>query len=625
MKANLLFIILITISLTSSSQSGPAGVGTSTTNGLWLKVDAGTSTTTDGVGISSWVDQSGNGNTVSQATANQQPLYRTNILNGVAAIQFDNNNVTNDKLQGLDASSLDNTTGVTIFTVTRPTNLDGGARSIISKRTNVGVNQAYMFFYYNGNYIHTDVVTNNNRFDTNPTTFANNNNYILDMIYDGSLAAANRCRVYSGESLIRTASETNASIPDYPSPLIIGSTHDTDPRPFGGYISEVILYTEALNSAKRIIVNNYLSSKYAINLAANDFYLGDTPGNGDFDKWVAGIGQVDATNTQIRFNPSASQGMGLTNLSGFDNGDFVLCGHNLTTNNNIYTDISVVSGGPVLARWERIWYIDVTNTSTNILTDVVFDLSDGGFTGTPTTATNYVLLYRAVNSGNWTIVANGSSVAGDQITFANYPFASNANDGFYTIGTLSFSSTLPIELISFDAYLTNGTVALEWQTASELNNDYFTIERSSNGIDFEPIMNVDGAGNSNHIINYFETDYSPLAGTSYYRLRQVDFNGTETFSEMKTIKTYDVLASELSLYPNPTDGAFHLVLANSGEEEVLVVLRDISGKEFYSRIIVTSTDQHIEAIDLNGQLPSGTYIITASSRNELYSQKLVVK
>jgi hypothetical protein len=195
-------------------------------------------------------------------------------------------------------------------------------------------------------------------------------------------------------------------------------------------------------------------------------------------------------------------------------------------------------------------------------------LSDGGFTGTPTTATNYVLLYRAVNSGNWTIAATGSSVAGDQVTFANYPFASNANDGFYTIGTLSFSSTLPIELISFDAYLTNGTVALEWQTASELNNDYFTIERSSNGVDFEPIMNVDGAGNSNHIINYFETDYSPLAGTSYYRLRQVDFDGTETFSEMKTIKTYDVLATEMNLYPNPTDGAFHIVLANSGEEEV---------------------------------------------------------
>jgi len=620
----LLLIFFISVNQVQA-QSGPAGVGTSATNGLWLKVDAGTSTTTDGVGISSWVDQSGNGNTVSQGTANQQPLYRTGIMNGFASIQFDNNTGTNDKLLGVDASSLDNTSGITIFSVTRPTNLDGGARSIISKRTNVGVNQAYMFFYYTGNYVHTDVVTNNNRFDSNPTTFANNNNYILDLVYDGSLAAANRCRVYSGETLIRTATENSASIPDYPSPLLIGSTHDVDNRPFGGYISEVILYTEALNTAKRIIVNNYLSSKYAINLAANDFYLGDTPGNGNFDLWVAGIGQVDATNTQTVFNPSASQGLGFTYRSGFNNGDYVLTGHNLAVNNNIYSDIAVASGGPVVARWERIWYIDVTNTGANILTDLNFDLSDGGFAGSPATPANYVLLYRAVNAGNWTIVANGSSVAGDQITFDNFPFTGNSEDGYYTIGTLDFSSTLPIELISFDAYQNNGTVALEWQTASELNNDYFTIERSSNGIDFEPILNVNGAGNSNHLINYFETDYSPLPGTSYYRLRQVDFDGTETFSEMRTIKTYDALADEMGLYPNPTDGAFHLVLANSGEEEVLVVLRDISGKEFYSKVIITSTDKHIEAIDLSGALPSGIYIITASTKNELYSQKLIVK
>jgi hypothetical protein len=624
MKANLLFSILITLSLTSSSQSGPAGVGTSATNGLWLKVDAGTSTTTDGVGISSWVDQSGNGNTVSQPAANQQPLYRTNILNGVAAIQFDNNNGTNDKLQGLDASSLDNTTGITIFTVTRPTNLDGGARSIISKRTNVGVNQAYMFFYFTGNYIHTDVVTNNDRFDTNPTTFANNNNYILDMIYDGSLAAANRCKVYSGETLIKTATETSASIPDYPSPLLIGSTHDTDPRPFGGYISEVILYTEALNTAKRIIVNNYLSSKYDINLAANDFYLGDTPGNGNFDKWVAGIGQVDATNTQIRFNPSASQGMGLTNLSGFDNGDFVLSGHNLTTNNNIYTDISVVSGGPVLARWERIWYIDVTNTSATILTDVVFDLSDGGFTGTPTTATNYVLLYRAVNSGNWTIAATGSSVAGDQITFANYPFASNANDGFYTIGTLSFSSTLPIELISFDAYLNNGTVALEWQTASELNNDYFTIERSSNGNDFEPIINVDGAGNSNHIINYFETDYSPLAGASYYRLRQVDYDGRSSWSQIENVKPMGN-SEEILLYPNPTDGLINIILNDFSDEHLMIEFSDITGRICYQFTLNPHSNPFFQSHDLKYELAAGSYVVTFATKSKFFTQKLIVK
>lgn len=621
-----IFILALLICTNAFTQSGPAGVGTSANNVLWLKADAGTSSTVDGTGISTWTDQSGNSNTVSQATANQQPLYRTNIINGMPAIQFDNNNATNDKMQGADSPTLDNTTGLTIFTVTRPTNLDAsGARSIISKRVNVGVDQSYMFFYYTGNYMHTDIVSNNNRFDTSPTAFANNNNYLLDLVYDGSLAAASRCKVYSGETLIKTSTETNANIPDYVSPLVIGSTHDTDPRPFGGYMSEIIVFREALNTARRIIVNNYLSSKYNISLAANDFYAGDTPGNGNFDQWVAGIGQFDATNTQSAFNPSASQGLGLTYRSGFNDGDFVLCGHGLTTNDNIYTDISVVSGGPVLARWERIWYIDVTNTSTNILSDLVFDLSDGGFSGSPATAANYVLLYRSTNSGNWTIVANGSSVAGDQITFANYTFSGNTNDGFYTIGTLDFNSTLPIELIQFDAYLDGNKVNLEWQTASELNNDYFVIERSADGIRFDEIRIVDGAGSSNQLIQYFETDHSPLSGTSYYRLRQVDFDGSATYSQTKIIKTYAALVSELGVYPNPTDGAFHVVLANTGEEEVLVVVRDISGKEFYSKVIITSTDQHLEAIDLQGVLPKGTYIVTASSRNELYSQKLIVK
>jgi hypothetical protein len=626
MKAKLLFIILITISITSSSQSGPAGVGNTASNKLWLKGDGGAFTdlgvtqATNGQQVRQWNDLSGNNNHATQNTAANRPLFKANSANGQPGLRFTGDLFIDGPSPGIAATS-----SYTYFMAFRDTSMvngginDGNGSFILDRTTATN------------NLVSLKAVTGNlygfqKRNDAGgglggplSTTTINTNNKIIEM---RRVFNTNYQLIYNGNlETTLTAGDGNTTPPN----PRIGRHATIAGNGIRGFINEFIIYDFALNTAQTNIVNNYLSSKYNITMAANDFYLGDTPGNGDFDKWVAGIGQVDATNMQITFDPSASQGMGLTNRSGFDNGDFVLCGHNLTTNNNIYTDISVVSGGPVLARWERIWYIDVTNTSTNILTDVVFDLSDGGFTGTPTTATNYVLLYRAVNSGNWTIAATGSSVAGDQVTFANYPFASNANDGFYTIGTLSFSSTLPIELISFDAYLTNGTVALEWQTASELNNDYFTIERSSNGVDFEPIMNVDGAGNSNHIINYFETDYSPLAGTSYYRLRQVDFDGTETFSEMKTIKTYDVLATEMNLYPNPTDGAFHIVLANSGEEEVLVVLRDISGKEFYSKVIITSTNNQIEAIDLIGQLAPGTYIVTASSRNELYSQKLIVK
>src|SRR5688572_4090967 len=74
------------------AQTGPAGVGSSANNALWIKADAGTSTTTNGASVSLWQDASGNGNNVSQATVAQQPLYATSVMNGYPAIQFDNNN-----------------------------------------------------------------------------------------------------------------------------------------------------------------------------------------------------------------------------------------------------------------------------------------------------------------------------------------------------------------------------------------------------------------------------------------------------------------------------------------------------------------------------------------------------
>ena len=73
---------------------------------------------------------------------------------------------------------------------------------------------------------------------------------------------------------------------------------------------------------------------------------------------------------------------------------------------------------------------------------------------------------------------------------------------------------------------------LDWSTASERNNDYFTIERSASGQDFEEVARVDGAGNSVSTVNYTDRDPWPLPGTSFYRLRQTDFDGTTSVSNM---------------------------------------------------------------------------------------------
>lgn len=94
----------------------------------------------------------------------------------------------------------------------------------------------------------------------------------------------------------------------------------------------------------------------------------------------------------------------------------------------------------------------------------------------------------------------------------------------------SASNPLPITLLNFKCSYKNNHVYLEWATSSEINNDYFIIERSQDGIFYEDILRILGAGNSNQLIEYSSIDFNPLIGASYYRLKQVDFDGNYSTS-----------------------------------------------------------------------------------------------
>lgn len=151
-----------------------------------------------------------------------------------------------------------------------------------------------------------------------------------------------------------------------------------------------------------------------------------------------------------------------------------------------------------------------------------------------------------------------------------------------------FGTPLPIELLSFTAHVNGSKVDIHWVTASEINNDYFTIERSRDLQKWELLINVEGAGNSSQILNYFDSDYSPYSGLSYYRLKQTDFDGNYTYSNIVPVKYEDNAQGNLSLFPNPIEGGnlLNVSFEDIEEEEVLVVLRDITGKEFYSKLFI---------------------------------------
>ena len=122
----------------------------------------------------------------------------------------------------------------------------------------------------------------------------------------------------------------------------------------------------------------------------------------------------------------------------------------------------------------------------------------------------------------------------------------------FSLASSTMNNPLPIELLSFSADVTKlDKVQLIWQTASEIDNDYFTIERSEDGYNWEEISIIVGAGNSNSLLSYQTMDNAPYPGISYYRLKQTDFDGQFTHSQIVSVVIEGNLP-KIVIYPNPT-------------------------------------------------------------------------
>ena len=156
----------------------------------------------------------------------------------------------------------------------------------------------------------------------------------------------------------------------------------------------------------------------------------------------------------------------------------------------------------------------------------------------------------------------------------------NSPSTFYSLSTEILADNsctiLPISLLSFSAHLNDQKEGvLNWSTASELNNDYFIIQRSVNGIDWEHLDYVDGAGTSNHIINYQWIDENPKQGVNYYKIQQIDFDGAYSFTPIRSINLLD--GNQL-VYPNPFEDVLYL---SSDSETIEVMLYNHLGQKIH--------------------------------------------
>jgi Secretion system C-terminal sorting domain len=182
--------------------------------------------------------------------------------------------------------------------------------------------------------------------------------------------------------------------------------------------------------------------------------------------------------------------------------------------------------------------------------------------------------------------------------------------GLYAFDTITVSGVVPLTLLSFDAFKNKNKVDLKWTTTNEINTSHFDIERSSDGVSFIKIGKVNSA-NATGINNYAYEDVQPLKGLNFYRLKQVDIDGTYKYSNINKV-LFENFGEALNIYPNPAKDYIQFDYAGK-QKTVLVNLFDMQG-----RLIKTTTLANVLPLKLNIEnLAKGKYVVQLSDGEKI--------
>ncbi|MBO7133722.1 MAG: choice-of-anchor J domain-containing protein [Bacteroidales bacterium] len=194
-----------------------------------------------------------------------------------------------------------------------------------------------------------------------------------------------------------------------------------------------------------------------------------------------------------------------------------------------------------------------------------------------------------------------------------------------SLGSKSKTIVLPIELTSFTATCDGRSTLVEWSTATERNNDYFVIERSDDAIEFTEVGRVAGAGNSIEQLDYTYNDYGIHGGDNYYRLVQVDYDGTRTVSEIVVANCVESATDgdpDVLAYPNPFNGELTLVLDNFSNRAATIEVYDMLGKLIYTEKASAPQNSYETILNLSN-LPSGAYTVRVSTNDFVINRNVV--
>lgn len=405
--------VVVTSNIITTGGTAPGGFARlGASSDVLYHLDAAKGVQLSGSQVTQWDDQSGRGNHFSQSDPTRQPTYQTSGFGGNnrPSLHFDGDNSDPDGsgplLPGAYSDTLllnTSTTPRTVFLVNNTLayrNLDG-IWGLNNADTGIRRQSASAWAHPG----------NANDFTNQGNMYVNGN--------PGGAVGLNSPHILVGvTSQGFTFESTN--IGNY---FVYG--HPAGSRAWNGDLAEVLVFNRPLNLAEIRVVENHLSAKYAIPLAAGaDFYAGDDSAKGDYDLDVFGVGRVDANNKLLE---AGAAGFGFQAVDAtLGDGEFLMAGHKKPTNAWVTTDLP----GGVRLRWDRVWYVDATGTTDALF---AFGFTDGGLSPLPLQpAEYYALLYSPTNDYQFSVLAAGVWNGPDQIFFTLS--GSQIQDGYYTLG-----------------------------------------------------------------------------------------------------------------------------------------------------------------------------------------------
>lgn len=183
----------------------------------------------------------------------------------------------------------------------------------------------------------------------------------------------------------------------------------------------------------------------------------------------------------------------------------------------------------------------------------------------------------------------------------------------------SDSAVLPVELVRFSGRASGAHANLEWITAAERNNDFFTVEHSTDGEIFTEIYRTAGKGNAETLQTYTYTDTQAATGANYYRLKQTDFDGTETYFGVIQVKL-SAAEGQPQVYPNPARESITVQFSAANAENTVLEIYNIFGEKV-ARVSVDGYAENVE-IDISG-LAKGTYFVIGKQDGKLIKQSFI--